>query len=72
MLPLQIVSGNVCEKNSVMDAPIFDKTPKSNDCFPLFTFIIFSITIYASSINIYACFYLLYSLGSHNRQDCCF
>jgi hypothetical protein len=35
-----------------MDAPIFDKTPKSNVCFPLFTFIIFSITIYASSNNI--------------------
>ncbi|XP_035819145.1 uncharacterized protein [Zea mays] len=25
-----VVSGNVCEKDSVMDVPIFDKTPKSN------------------------------------------
>lgn len=25
-----IVSGNVCKKDEVMDAPIFDKTPKSN------------------------------------------
>jgi hypothetical protein len=49
-----------------MDVPIFDKTPKSNVCFPLFTVIILSITIYASNYNIYACFYLLYSLGSHN------
>jgi hypothetical protein len=53
MFPLQIVSGNVCEKNSVMDVPIFDKTPKLNICFPLFTVIILSITIYASNNNIY-------------------
>ena len=72
MFPLQVVSGNVCEKDSVMDVPIFDKTPKSNVCFTLFTVIILSITIYASNNNIYACFYLLYSLGSHNRQACCF
>jgi hypothetical protein len=53
MFPLQIVSGNVCEKDSVMDVPIFDKTPKSNVCFTLFTVIILSITIYESNNNIY-------------------
>jgi hypothetical protein len=30
LFPLQIVSGNVCKKDEAMDAPIFDKTPKSN------------------------------------------
>jgi hypothetical protein len=72
MFPLQVVSGNVCEKDSVMDVPIFDKTPKSNVCFILFSIIILSITIYDSNNNIDACFYLFYSLGSHNRQACCF
>jgi hypothetical protein len=44
---------------------------------PMFVFLYsqllyFSIKIYASNNNIYACFYLLYSLGSHNRQACCY
>jgi hypothetical protein len=72
IFPLQVVSGNVCEKDSVMDVPIFDKTPKSNVCFTLFPIIILSITIYDSNNNIDACFYLFYSLGCHNRQACCF
>jgi hypothetical protein len=48
-------------KKSVMDAPIFDKTPKSNVCFPLLTVIIFSTTMYASNNNIYACFPTLFT-----------
>jgi hypothetical protein len=72
MFPIQVVSGNVCEKDSVMDVPIFDKTPKSNVYFTLFLMIIFLITISDSNNNIDACFYLFFSLGSHNRQACCF
>jgi hypothetical protein len=44
-----------------MDAPIFDKTPKSNVCFPLLTVIIFSTAMYASNNNIYACFLTLFT-----------
>jgi hypothetical protein len=43
MFPLQIVSGNVYEKNLVMDVPIFDKTLKSNVCFTLFTVLYFQL-----------------------------
>jgi hypothetical protein len=71
MFPIQVVSGNVCEKDSVMDVLIFDKIPKSNVCFTLFPMIILLITISDSNNNIDACFYF-FSLGSHNRQACCF
>jgi hypothetical protein len=60
MFPIQVVSGNVCEKDSVMDVPIFNKTPKSNFCFTLFPMIILLITISDSNPNIGACFYLFF------------
>jgi hypothetical protein len=72
MFLIQVVSGNVCEKDSVMDVPIFDKTPISNVCFTLFPMIILLITISDINPNIDACFNLFFSLGSHNRQACCF
>jgi hypothetical protein len=71
MFPIQVFSGNVCKKDSVMDVPIFDKTPKSNVCFILFPMIILLITICDSNHNISECFYLFFSQGSHNRQVCC-
>jgi hypothetical protein len=60
MFPIQVFSGNVCIKDSVMEVPIFDKTLKSNVCFILFPMIILLITICDSNPNISECFYLFF------------
>jgi hypothetical protein len=60
MFPIHVFSGNVCIKDSVMDVPIFDKTPNSNVCFILFPMIILLITICDSNPNISKCFYLFF------------
>jgi hypothetical protein len=60
MFPIQVFSGNVCIKDSVMEVPIFDKTLKSKVCFILFPMIILLITICDSNPNISECFYLFF------------
>jgi hypothetical protein len=60
MFPIQVFSGNVCEKDSVMDVPIFEKTLKSNVCFILFPMIILLIIICDINPNISKCFYFFH------------
>jgi hypothetical protein len=61
MFPIQVSGVNVDIKESVMDVPIFDKTPTSNVCFILFPMIIPLITICDSNPNISECFYLFFN-----------
>ena len=60
MFPIQVSGVNVGIEESVMDAPIFDKTPISNVCFILFPMILLLITICDSNPNISECFYLFF------------